>query len=162
MSPVQNFTDCASLGNELDINSTGCSNVSSNPNLPHVSRTLPESDNANYKVDNQSFNSVESRNIHLNIELEPTDGLFLDDKQDSVNYDPTTCAIKNSISLISSTGSDSYVSNDDTLTEAEVISSISQIANINPDLCGMPLKLFSEVYKLGFYYFIELKLLNCK
>ena len=144
MSPIPNFEEDEII-NHVDSNLTE-TKASSNFNLPdatvkRIGDNKPDENSYTCLNDNKTAETMEGKCIDLELS-EATEVLQeVAVSNDLVHRVP-------SVNAINATDVDNNIPRDtssDALSEARVTSSMTQIANINPELCGMPLNLFTKV-----------------
>ncbi|XP_058796005.1 late secretory pathway protein AVL9 homolog isoform X2 [Phymastichus coffea] len=143
MSPIPNFEDSEYLNN-FDSNLTNA-NPAVETVQPEIlnNRIADESDdNAYYINDNKTIETMEGKTIEVDLTEANSESA------DVFPEEPKVTKVPNSLNLNSNEADNNMPrdTSNDTLSDAKVTSSLTQIANIDPDLCGMPLSLFTKGY----------------
>lgn len=104
--------------------------------------------------DNKTVETMEGKSV--NFELSADDVFPEDDKAMSNESTVHRVQSVNVINDTSCTDADNLSRDEssDALAEARVTSSLTQIANIDPEICGMPLGLFTKVIIVYINYFM--------
>lgn len=153
MSPIPNF-EKSEFDSKLDSNLTE-TNASSNSNLSNsAAKRISEDklDNTSYCLnDNKTVETMEGKCIDFEINATGEDcaEVFGDEQKSDMVHRVHSV---NAINVGTAGEVDNNLPRDtssDALSEARVTSSITQIANIDPESCGMPLNLFTKVRKLN-------------
>lgn len=155
MSPIPNFEENEFVS-KLDSNLTE-TNVSFNSNLSNsatkrISEDKPD-DTSYCFNDNKTVETMEGKCIDFEINATGEDcaDIFGDEQKSGIDMVHRVHSV-NAINVGTAGEVDNNLPRDtssDALSEARVTSSITQIANIDPELCGMPLSLFTKVRKLN-------------
>ncbi|OXU20890.1 hypothetical protein TSAR_010151, partial [Trichomalopsis sarcophagae] len=150
MSPIPNFEE-SEFDSKLDSNLTE-TNASSNSNLSSsAAKRISEDklDDTSYCLnDNKTVETMEGKCIDFEINATGEDCAEVFGDEQKVDMVHRVHSV-NAINVGTAGEADNNLPRDtssDALSEARVTSSITQIANIDPELCGMPLSLFTKGY----------------
>ncbi|XP_014218244.1 late secretory pathway protein AVL9 homolog isoform X2 [Copidosoma floridanum] len=151
MSPIPNFEEDGFMHN-FDFNSRQVNTSELNIQnivLDATPNNKKPNGNPYCLNDNKAVETMEGKSINFELSTDECSEVFSGNEQKGSNE---TVHRVHSVTAINNAGSadaDNNLPRDmssDALTEARVTSSLTQIANIDPELCGMPLSLFTKGY----------------
>lgn len=142
MSPIPNFED-GRYSSTFYSNLTDTDSSVETEKLDEVNNRIADKpdDNSYCIGDNKTVETMEGKTIEVDLIEANDEGADIFPEEQTVNKVP------NSLNLNPNEADNNMPrdASNDTLSDARVTSSLTQIANIDPDLCGMPLSLFTNV-----------------
>jgi hypothetical protein len=143
MSPIPNYEE--GFLNSTDLNATE-NNAFSGSSLSNAAENRISDDNPYFLADGKTTETLEGKSI--DVELTEDCSEVYENEQQVANNSVHRVNSVNAINVGSSGEPESNLPRDtsnDALSDARVTSSMTQIANIDPELCGMPLCIFTKV-----------------